>query len=101
MNPVSLPALARGEDHDNSSLTVPRLWRTMALHERSSIVEVFLTDTKATPRTPQQKNPAAVSLGRLGGRKGGRARAEALSPEQRRQIAKKAAQARWSTHDER
>jgi hypothetical protein len=41
------------------------------------------------------KNPHAVELGRLGGLKGGRARAEALSPEQRRKIARKAAQARW------
>jgi hypothetical protein len=41
------------------------------------------------------KNPAAVSLGRLGGRKGGKARAEKLSPEQRSEIARKAAQARY------
>jgi hypothetical protein len=42
-----------------------------------------------------EKNPAAVALGRLGGRKGGRARAEKLSAEQRRQIAQDAARARW------
>lgn len=41
------------------------------------------------------KNPAAVALGKLGGQKGGKARAEALSPAKRSQIAKKAAQARW------
>lgn len=41
------------------------------------------------------KNPAAVALGRLGGLKGGKARAEKLTPEQRREIAKKAARARW------
>jgi hypothetical protein len=41
------------------------------------------------------KNPAAVALGKLGGQKGGRARAEALTPKQRREIALKAAQARW------
>jgi hypothetical protein len=41
------------------------------------------------------KNPAAVALGRLGGLKGGTARAKALSPEQRREIAQKAARARW------
>ena len=41
------------------------------------------------------KNPNAVALGRLGGLKGGKARAAALSREERRQIAKKAAQARW------
>jgi hypothetical protein len=46
------------------------------------------------PMTPP-KNPAAVALGRKGGKKGGRARAEALSPERRSEIAKKAAEARW------
>jgi hypothetical protein len=43
------------------------------------------------------KNPAAVSLGRLGGLKGGKARAQALSPEKRKAIAKKAAKMRWKT----
>lgn len=42
------------------------------------------------------KNPAAVALGKLGGPKGGRARAEKLSPARRKAIAKKAAQARWT-----
>lgn len=42
-----------------------------------------------------QKNPAAVALGKLGASKGGRARAAKLSREERRNIAKKAAQARW------
>lgn len=41
------------------------------------------------------KNPAAVALGKLGGAKGGAARAKALSPTKRKQIAKKAAAARW------
>jgi len=44
-----------------------------------------------------EKNPAAVALGRLGGLKGGKARASKLSPEQRREIAKKAAAKRWKT----
>ena len=42
------------------------------------------------------KNPAAVALGRLGGLKGGKARAAKLTPEQRSEIAKKAATERWS-----
>jgi hypothetical protein len=41
------------------------------------------------------KNPAAVSLGRLGGLKGGKARAASLTPAKRKAIAQKAAQARW------
>ena len=41
------------------------------------------------------KNPAAVALGRLGGKKGGKARAAKLTKEERSEIAKKAAAARW------
>jgi hypothetical protein len=41
------------------------------------------------------KNPAAVKLGKLGGARGGKARAEKLTPEERKRIAKKAAAARW------
>jgi hypothetical protein len=47
------------------------------------------------PSLESGKNPAAVALGRLGGLKGGKARAEALSPKQRSAIARKAAQARY------
>ncbi len=43
----------------------------------------------------KQKNPHAVALGKLGGMKGGKARALKLSPEQRHEIAVKAANARW------
>lgn len=41
------------------------------------------------------KNPAAVALGRLGGSKGGKARAANLTAKRRSEIAKRAAQARW------
>lgn len=43
-----------------------------------------------------EKNAAAVALGRLGGLKGGKARASKLTPEQRKEIAKKAAEKRWN-----
>jgi hypothetical protein len=46
--------------------------------------------------TTEDKNPAAVALGRLGGLKGGRARVDSMTPEQRKESASKAAQARWS-----
>lgn len=49
---------------------------------------------KEEPADPN-KNPKAVTLGRMGGLKGGRARAESLTPEQRSGIALTAAQARW------
>lgn len=47
------------------------------------------------PVSSSSKNPNAVALGRLGGLKGGKARASKLTPEQRSEIAKKAAQVRW------
>jgi hypothetical protein len=49
----------------------------------------------ADPITESIKNPHAVALGRLGGLKGGKARAEKLSSKKKSEIAKKAALARW------
>lgn len=46
-------------------------------------------------KRPDGKDPAAVALGRLGGLKGGKARAASMSPERRREIAQTAAKARW------
>jgi len=43
----------------------------------------------------RKKNAAAVALGKLGGAKGGRARAKKLTPQQRTEIAQRAARARW------
>ncbi len=52
---------------------------------------------EAPPKATRKKNPAAVALGKVGGAKGGKARAARLTPEQRREIAKRAARARWHT----
>lgn len=52
--------------------------------------------TGEIPETSDGKNAAAVALGRLGGLKGGKARAESLSAKKRSEIAKKAAAKRWS-----
>jgi hypothetical protein len=46
------------------------------------------------------KNPAAVALGRRGGLKGGKARADKLTPEQRKAIARRAAAVRWGENEE-
>lgn len=53
---------------------------------------------QAAPVSPPApaKNPAAVALGRLGGLKGGKARAAALTAKKRKEIAQKAAKSRWS-----
>lgn len=50
-----------------------------------------------TDKATEGKNPAAVALGRLGGLKGGKARARSLSAKKRSEIAQKAAKARWKT----
>jgi hypothetical protein len=46
------------------------------------------------------KDPAAVALGRKGGLKGGKARAAKMTPEQRSEAARKAAEARWAKNSE-
>ena len=58
---------------------------------KSIIDEITTESIKEKP----QKNPAAVALGRLGGLKGGNARAKKLSAKKRKEIAQKAAKARW------
>lgn len=59
-----------------------------------SIVDIATGENEDTPQDTT-KNPAAVALGRLGGLKGGKARANSLTKEQRQAIAKKAAEKRW------
>lgn len=51
---------------------------------------------KIAKKATEEKNPAAVALGRLGGLVGGHARAEKLSTKRKREIAKNAAKTRWS-----
>jgi len=61
-----------------------------------SIVNDATTEKLLDKAVEDGKNPAAVLLGRLGGLKGGKARAVKLSAEKRTEIAKKAARTRWS-----
>jgi hypothetical protein len=56
-------------------------------------------EPSAEPTPADGKNPAAVALGRLGGLKGGKARAAKLSKKKREEIARKAAAARWKKQD--
>ena len=62
-----------------------------------SIIDEATNETQSSEDQTQYqgKNPAAVELGRLGGLKGGRARAEKLSAKRRKDIAIKAARSRW------
>ncbi len=61
----------------------------------AQIIEAATEPAKKPKKKPSKKNPAAVALGRLGGKKGGPARAKKLSANQRKEIARKAAIARW------
>ena len=67
----------------------------------SSIVKAS-TEGEPTEETPSDdgKNPAAVALGRLGGQKGGKARAAKLTKERRSEIATKAARVRWARRNQ-
>jgi hypothetical protein len=58
------------------------------------IVDIATGEAEDTPEDTG-KDPAAVALGRKGGLKGGKARAAKMTPEQRSEAAKRAAQARW------
>jgi hypothetical protein len=63
----------------------------------NQIAASIVSQTTEPPRKAEpEKNPAAVALGRLGGLKGGKARAKALSKQKRSAIAKKAATLRWA-----
>ncbi len=59
------------------------------------VVQEATEEKEPEPKVSEGKNPYAVALGRLGGLKGGKARMEKLTPEQRKEIAQKAARARW------
>ncbi len=64
-------------------------------NELAKFITDLATNQKQEPDIYKGKNPAAVELGRLGGLKGGKARAEKLTASQRKEIAKKAATKRW------
>ena len=65
---------------------------TLSVQDKQPTIEVA---SESSPPTNAEKNPAAVALGKLGGKKGGLARAAKLTKKQRSEIAKKAAAARW------
>lgn len=62
------------------------------------IIDAIL-DRWPEPLTPE-KDPERVARGKLGGSKGGKLRAERLTPERRSEIARKAAEARWKSRDQ-
>lgn len=69
--------------------------RSRDINKRAKEIVELATGEKTETNPNEGKNPAAVELGRLGGLKGGKARAAKLSPERRKEIAQKAANKRW------
>ncbi len=70
--------------------------RPRDISQRAKLIADIATGEVEDENPDADKNPAAVALGRLGGKKGGMARAAKLTPERRREIARKAALARWN-----
>lgn len=64
-----------------------------------SVVSIATGETEDREHEEEGKDPAAVKLGRRGGLKGGKARADKLTAEQRAEIARLAASARWKKAD--
>lgn len=69
------------------------------VNQRAKAIVDLATRNEPEPDPDEGKDPAAVESGRRGGLKGGSARATALAPEERSQIARKAAQARWERRE--
>ena len=71
--------------------------RDFVVNARRTVERAIGEHLDGTPlENPNEgKNPHAVALGRLGGQKGGKARAKKLSKNKRRQIAVLAAKTRW------
>lgn len=61
-------------------------------------LKIVRLSTGQETEPPDTRNPAAVALSKLGASKGGKARAEKLTPAKRKAIAKKAAAKRWEQH---
>jgi hypothetical protein len=78
-------------------MTKPK--RPRDTNQLAKLVVAIATGEAQDAKPDDGKDPAAVSLGRKGGLKGGKARAEKLTPKQRSTIAKKAAKARWRKPD--
>jgi hypothetical protein len=76
---------------------MPTRSSTLDLNQLAKTIVDEATGERPKTEPPSAKNEAAVALGKLGGKKGGAARAEKLTPEQRSEIARKAALKRWGS----
>ena len=97
-----LSARAYGGQMPDRSRKIPRDPNQAArrIVDLATNSETAPTDAELRPKKEErEKDPAAVSLGRRGGLKGGKARADGMTPEERTEAAKKAAAARWGKPD--
>jgi hypothetical protein len=78
------------------SAKAPAARQPTEVNQIAAMIASQATDDEGGRSLIPEKNPAAVALGRLGGMKGGKARAAAMTPERRAEIARMAAAARWS-----
>lgn len=81
-------------------MTAQRPRRPRDPNQLAKLVVDMATGQTSPDRTIQGKNPAAVALGRLGGLKGGKARAQSLSKVRRQEIARAAAKSRWNKKEQ-
>ena len=70
--------------------------RPRDVNERANLIARIATGELTDNNPDEGKNPNAVALGRLGGLKGGKARAKSLTAKKRKEIATKAIQTRWA-----
>ncbi len=80
-----------------SRASKPKRPRDPNLLARSVVEDLIGEKLDGSPLPMDTRNPAAVALSKLGAAKGGKARADSLSPAKRKAIAKKAARARWGS----
>lgn len=70
--------------------------RPRDISQRAKLILDIATGEVEDKPEDEGKNPAAVALGRLGGKKGSKTRAAKLTKERRSEIARKAARSRWN-----
>jgi hypothetical protein len=93
--PTFVPLACPRKHHHSRAMTDPK--RPKRPRDLSQLAKALFDESigEAPSAEPDTRDPHALALGVRGWSKGGKARAEKLSPEKRREIAKKAAAARW------
>lgn len=88
--------MAKKSDRDSNQQAADAIAAATDMPPPTGVYEALLKRQAAKKLQRPAKNAAAVALGRLGGLKGGKARAASLTAEERREIAANAARKRWA-----